>query len=86
MSVKFFARNSGAGNGCANFMGALKNCVLSAGKTTMPIKFLVLGEGGGWGFFGGGEVYTREMGTICPFGVFFPCFTVFLLQNWPLSL
>ena len=31
MSVKCFARNSGAGNGCANFMGAWKNCILSAG-------------------------------------------------------
>ena len=25
VSVIFFARNSGAGNGCANFMGACKN-------------------------------------------------------------
>ena len=23
-------------------------------------------------FMGGGAVYAREMGTICPFGVFFP--------------
>ena len=27
--------------------------------------------------------YTREMGTICPFGVFF-CFNL-SLQNWPFS-
>ena len=25
VSVKYFARNSGAGNGCANFMGAWKD-------------------------------------------------------------
>ena len=41
VSVKFFVRNSGAGNGCADFMGAWKKCVLSAGKP-MSIKFLVL--------------------------------------------
>ena len=51
---KIRVRNSGAGNGCANFMDACKKCVLSAGKT-MSIKFLVLGRGGIWGFFGGGE-------------------------------
>ena len=32
VSVKYFARNSVARNGCANFMCARKNCVLSAGK------------------------------------------------------
>ena len=52
----FWDRNSGAGNGCATFMGAWINCVLSAGKPSMPIKFLVPG---GWGvilvlFWGGG--------------------------------
>ena len=45
--------NSGAGNGCANFMGAWKKGVLSAGKP-MYIKFLVLG-GGGYLGLGGGE-------------------------------
>ena len=47
---KIRVRNSGAGNGCANFMDAWKKCVLSAGKP-MSIKFLVLGGGGilGWG-------------------------------------
>ena len=44
---KISARNSGAGNGCANFMGARHFCVLSAGKPPMPIKFLLLGGGGG---------------------------------------
>ena len=42
---KIRVRNSGAGNGCANFMDAWKKCVLSAGKP-MSIKFLVLGGGG----------------------------------------
>ena len=30
--------------------------------------------------------YTREMGTICPFGVFSPVLQYFLLQIWPFSL
>ena len=53
--------NSGAGNGCANFMDTWKNCLLSAGKL-MSIKFLVLGGGIlGLGFFfwGGGESLCR---------------------------
>ena len=33
---------------------------------------------------GGG--YTREMGTICPFGVFPLFYNNFLLQNWPFLL
>ena len=43
MSVKVFARNSGAGNGCANFMGAWTYCVLCAGKPRF--------RGGDLGFF-----------------------------------
>ena len=50
---KIRVRNSGAGNGCANFMDAWKKCVLSAGKP-MSIKFLVLGGGGYFGFGRGG--------------------------------
>ena len=50
---KIRVRNSRAGNGCANFMGAWKNCVLSAGKP-VSIKFLVLGGAGILGFFLGG--------------------------------
>ena len=46
MSVNCFARNPGAGNGCANFMGAWDFLVLSAGKPRIPVKFLVLGGGG----------------------------------------
>ena len=33
---KIFVRNSGAGNACANFMGAWNFCVLSAGKPVSP--------------------------------------------------
>ena len=51
---KIRVRNSGGGNGCANFMDARKKCVLSAGKT-MSIKFLVLGGGGILGLGGGRE-------------------------------
>ena len=49
---KIRVRNSGAGNGCANFMDTWKKCVLSAGKT-MSVKFLLFRV-----FFlaGGGEV------------------------------
>ena len=51
VSVKNVARDSGAGNGCADFMGAWTFCR----KTPMPITFLVLGGGGIWGLFGGGR-------------------------------
>ena len=43
----------------------------------MSIKFLVLGGGGYFGFWGGGGVYTRDMGTICPFGVFPLFYSIF---------
>ena len=46
---KIRVRNSGAGNGCANFMDTWKKCLLSAGKT-MSVKFPFFGGG----FFGGG--------------------------------
>ena len=46
---KIRVRNSGAGNGCANFMDTSKKCVLSAGKT-MSVKFPFFGGG----FLGGG--------------------------------
>ena len=56
-----FVRNSGAGNGCANFMGAWKNAFFLQEKP-MFIKFLLLGGGGLLGF--GGECrfyfYGRE--------------------------
>ena len=59
---KIRVRNSGAGNGCANFMDTWKKCVLSAGKP-MSIKFRVLG-GDFWGGGGGGKCrfyfYGRE--------------------------
>ena len=48
---KIRVRNSGAGNGCANFMDTWKECVLSAGKT-MSVKFPFFG--GGFGGRGGG--------------------------------
>ena len=50
---KIFVRNSGAGNGCVNFMDAWKNALFLQEKP-MSIKFLVLGGGGILGF-GGGE-------------------------------
>ena len=49
---KIRVRNSGAGNGCDNFMDASKKCLFSAGKP-MSIKFCVLGGGGLGG--GGGK-------------------------------
>ena len=58
VSIEFPPRDSGAGNGCANFMCAWHFLVLSAGKLRVPIKFLFLGGGGSSGFFleGGVEV------------------------------
>ena len=55
---KIRVRNSGAGNGCANFMDTWKKCVLSAGKT-MSVKFLLLGGGG----LGGGGADFIFMGA-----------------------
>ena len=58
-----FVRNSGAGNGCANFMGAWKNALFLQEKP-MSIKFLPFRGGGIWVFFWGGErrfyFYGRE--------------------------
>ena len=44
---------------------------------------IVFGDLSCWG---GGGLYTREMGTICPLGVFSPVLQYCLLQNWPFSL
>ena len=50
---KIPVRNSGAGNGCTNFMDTWKNALFLQEKP-MSIKFLVLGGGGYFGFWGGG--------------------------------
>ena len=61
---KIFARNSGAGNGCTNFMDArLEKCLRSAGKTYVH-KIPRFGGGGILGLGGGGTCrfcfYGRE--------------------------
>ena len=50
---KMFVRNSGAGNGCADFMDTWKKCVLSAGKTSVH-KIPPFWGGGILGFLGRG--------------------------------
>ena len=65
VSAKLFVRNSGAGNGCTNFMGAWKKCVLSAGKP-LSIEFLLLGGGFGGGggadfIFMGARIFLTEI-------------------------
>ena len=51
---KIFVRTeSGAGNGCVNFMDAWKNAFFLQEKP-MSLKFLVLGGVGIWGCFWGG--------------------------------
>ena len=60
---KISARNSGAGNGCANFMGAWHFLVLSAGRTPMTIKFLLLGGVLGFLRRGGGSANFIFMGV-----------------------
>ena len=55
VSVKIFACDSGAGSGCAKFMGSLKNCVLSAGKPPCSWHSSFYG-GGCFFFFSGGGV------------------------------
>ena len=49
-----FVRNSGAGNGCVNFMDAWKNAFFLQKKKPMSMKFLVLGGGVFWVWGGGG--------------------------------
>ena len=50
-ACSFSARNSGARNGCANFVGAWHCWVLSAGEPPSPSNSSFLG---GWGWKGGG--------------------------------
>ena len=52
---KIRVRNSGARNGCANFMDTWKKCVLSAGNPCVH-KIPRWGGGGYFGFWGGGGV------------------------------
>ena len=59
---KIRVRNSGVGNGCANFMDTWKKCVLSAGKT-MSVKFPFFGGGGVFWGFGGGSADFIFMGA-----------------------
>ena len=59
---KIFVRNSGAGNGCANFMDAWKNALFLQEKT-MSIKFLVLGFFLGFFLGGGGSADFIFMGA-----------------------
>ena len=61
---KIRVRNSGAGNGCANFMDTWKKCVLSVGKT-MSVKFPFFWGGVGGGgecrfIFMGARIFLRE--------------------------
>ena len=60
---KIRVRNSGAGNGCANFMDTWKNASVLQEKP-MSIKFLVLGGGGGILGFGGGGADFIFMGAL----------------------
>ena len=53
LALRVFVRNSGAGNGCANFMGTWKNAFFLQEKTHV-YKIPRLGGGGYWGFWGGG--------------------------------
>ena len=60
MSVKFLVRNSGAGNGCANFMGAWTNEFFLQKKKPMSIETPPF-RGGGLG--GGGSADFILMGA-----------------------
>ena len=53
VSVKFFVHNSGAGNGCANFMGAWKNALFLQENLHSHKIPLFRGGGGIFGFCGG---------------------------------
>ena len=56
---KIRVRNSGARNGCANFMDAWEKMRSFCRKTSTSIKFLLLKRGGGILVFGGGGVECR---------------------------
>ena len=60
MSVKFFARNSRAGDGCANFMGTWDFWVFLQGKKALHAHNIPRFGGGGVSWFfvvvGGGGV------------------------------
>ena len=57
----FSARNSGAGNGRANFDGRLGFFGSFCWRNPMPIKFLVLGGGGGfWACLEGGRGWKSQ--------------------------
>ena len=74
---KILVRNSGAGNGCANFMDTWKKCVLSAGKT--HVHKIPPFRGGILGFVGGGRADFIFMGA----GIFLNDFRGFRLDlNW----
>ena len=60
--IKLFARNSGAGNGCANFTGAWKIAFFLQENPPCPQKFLVLG-GGVFGVGVGGSADFIFMGA-----------------------
>ena len=59
---KIFVRNSGAGNGCANFMGAWNFCFLSAGNLHVHKIPRFRGGGGILFFFWGGGADFIFMG------------------------
>ena len=60
---KIRVRNSGAGNGCANFMDTWKKCVLSAGKNHVrkipPFRGGGLGGGSTDFIFMGARIFLR---------------------------
>ena len=69
---KIFVRNSGAGNGCANFMGAWQKCALSAGKARVHKipsfrggARCILGLGGGSAdfIFMGARIFLKSDGA-----------------------
>ena len=67
VSVKFFVRNSGAGNGCANFMGAWKN-VFFLQENRHVHKIPRFGGGGRiWGFGGECRFYFYGRGDFSDF-------------------
>ena len=60
--VTLFARNSGAGNGCANFMGVYQNCVLSKGEN-LHAHNISCSRGGIFWVFGRGSADFIFMGA-----------------------
>ena len=67
VSVKLFVRNSGSGNGCANFMGAWKNAFFLQKKTHVHEIPSFRGVNADLIFMGAGIFLKSSKPGLCPY-------------------